>query len=94
MSPYHSFPSLARAQLVQAILDISLAQLISQSKVFVRGVGYQDGPISAYNQIPFFVRCIDQCVYFIVLYRTSSRKPYILRFRQLEVRGVTMYDNG
>ena len=59
------------------------------------GVGYQNGPISAYNQVPIlFVRGIVEYVYFIVLYRTSCRKPYFLRYRQLEVGGVTMYDNG
>ena len=30
----------------------------------------------------------------IVLYRTFCRKPYFLRYRQLEVGGVTMYGKG
>ena len=58
-------------------------------------VWYQNGPIFAYNEIPIlFILCIVQYVYFIVLYRTSYRKPYFLRYRQLGVGGVTMYDKG
>ena len=37
---------------------------------------------------------LSKYVYCIVLYRTSCRKPYFLRYRQLEVGGVTMYDKG
>ena len=42
----------------------------------------------------FIVRCIVQYVYFIELYRTLCRKPYFLRYRQLEVGRVTMYYKG
>ena len=55
----------------------------------------QDGPISTYNQVPiFFIWCVVQYVYIILLYRNLCRKPYFLRYRQLEVGGATMYDKG
>ena len=59
------------------------------------GGGYQNVHISACNQVPIlFVWCIVQYVYFIVLYMILCRKFYFLRYRQLAVGGVTMYDKG
>ena len=39
-----------------------------------------------------FAWCIVQYVYFIMLYGPLRRTPYSLRYRHLEVGGVTMYD--
>ena len=41
-----------------------------------------------------FCCCVAQYVYCIMLFRTLCRKPYFLRYRQLEVGGVTLYDKG
>ena len=41
-----------------------------------------------------FVRCIVQNVCFIVLYRTLCRKPYFLRYWQVDVGGVTIMIRG
>ena len=53
------------------------------------GRGYQDRPISAYNQV-FFLMCSSICLIYHVI-GISCRKPYFLRYRQLEMGGVTMY---
>ena len=67
---------------------------ISRFYMYIKGEGYLDRPISAYNQVPIFsLMCSPICLLlFIVLYRTSCRKPYFRRYRELEVGRVTMYD--
>ena len=66
------------------------------------GGGYQDGSISAYNQVPFCSCCAVGNVYFILLYTILCKKPTFLRHRQLDMgrsdggggEGVNMYKNG
>ena len=43
-------------------------------------------------QFLFFGCCVVQYVYFILSYRALCRKPYLLRYRQLEVGWLTMLD--
>ena len=59
------------------------------------GRGVSDVPISVYNQVPTFcLMCSLICLHYLFLYMTSCKEPYCLRYRQLEVGGITMYEKG
>ena len=55
--------------------------------------GDQNGPVSAYDQVPFFVKYVVQYVYYCVI-PDFVQKALLSEKRQLEVGGVTMYDKG